>query len=142
MRPRLSASRVGHNGDTKARSERLLSSVTGNTKRVSNVSSSRGVSYGNAVARLPVCDPHDAQEPGFYHGGRTMSDARDWRHDRDIHGGERRAPSAAAVFGSRTAYPRLHRVSDFSERRSPPFLDFRSGIPGSAAGYAFLGIFG
>src|SRR6266436_2914757 len=129
-------------GDTKARLERLLSSVTGNINQVSNVSLPGGGINGNAVARLPVRGPDDAQESGFYHCGGAVPDARDRGHDRDIHGGERRTPSAIAVLASRAAYPRLHRVSDVSQRRSAPVLDFRTGISGSAPGYALLGVIG
>src|ERR1700687_125702 len=100
------------------------------------------VSNGNAGARLPVRGPHDAQESGFYHCGGAVPDARDRSHDRDIHGGERRTPSPVAVLASRAAYPRLHRVSDVSERRSAPILDFRTGISGSAPRYPFLGVIG
>src|SRR5712671_6452743 len=122
MQPRFFAGSAGQQGDTKARLERLLSSVTGNMKQVSHVSLLVEVSNANAVARLPVRGPDDAQESGFYHGGGPVTDARDRSHDRDIHGGERRTPSAVAVLASRAAYPRLHRVSDVSQRRSAPIL--------------------
>src|SRR6266850_416760 len=36
----------------------------------------------------------------------------------------------------------ITQVSDVSERRSAPILDFWTGISGSAPGYAFLGVIG
>ena len=97
---------------------------------------------GNVVARLPVCGPHDAQESGFYHRGGALLDAWDRSHHRHIHRGQCRSPSAVAVLASRAAGPHLHGISDVSERRSAPFLDFRTRIPGPSSGHAFLGIAG
>ena len=133
---------MGQQGDTKARWGRLLSSAAWNMNRFRTYLCRVEVSNGNAVARLPVCSPDDAQEFRFHHCGSAVPDARDRSHDRDIHGSERRTPSAVAVLASRAAYPCLHRISDVSERRSAPILDFRTGIPGSAPGYAFLGVIG
>src|SRR5882762_6817006 len=126
----------------KERLKRLLSQQPGTCSSPRTYLCRVEVSDGNALAGLPVCSPHDAQESGFYHSGRAMPDAWDRSHHRDIHGGQCRAPSAATVLASRAAYPRLHGISDVSKRRPAPILDFWSGILRPAARYAFLGIAG
>src|SRR5713101_9751148 len=127
---------------TKGRLKRLLFQQPGTSSSFRTYLCRVEVSDGNAVAGLPVCSPHDAQEAGFYHGGRALPDAWDRSHHRDIHGGQCSAHSAAAVLASRAAYPRLYGISDVSKRRTAPILDFWSGILRPAARYAFLGFAG
>src|SRR5882762_8491599 len=106
----------------KERLKRLLSQQPGTCSSPRTYLCRVEVSDGNALAGLPVCSPHDAQESGFYHSGRAMPDAWDRSHHRDIHGGQCRAPSATTVLASRAAYPRLHGISDVSKRRPAPLL--------------------
>jgi len=69
---------------------------------------------------------------GFTTAAGPVPDARDRSHDRDIHGGERRTPSAVAVLASRAAYPRYTEFPTFPNgglhrfwTSGPEFLDLR-----------------
>src|SRR5260370_7728789 len=96
---------------TKERLKRLLSQQPGTCSSFRTYLCREEGSDGNALAGLPVCSPHDAQESGFYHGGRAMPDAWDRSHHRDIHGGQSRPSSAAALLAPSPPYPLLHQIS-------------------------------
>ena len=77
---------------------------------------------------VQFCAADDAQKLGVHGGGGAMPHAWNWSDDGDLYGGERRAASATAVLASRAAGSGVQRVSDVSERRAAPVLDFRTGI--------------
>jgi len=122
--------------ETKARFNRLSSSVTRNIPQAANVPFlGGGIQWKRFGKTSSFAGSNDAQEPRFHDRGGALSDARNWSHHRNLHGRECRAAAAAALRATRTTHSNLYGISNLPEWRDST----ASGLPGRSF-WIFAGI--